>query len=232
MTTMNEQYPKHLGEPGGKRILTYKDYPKRTSNLAPEILSYLADHNIPLDGLAGEEHSYVTDGAITFLTHGKTTNAYQLRYCPPRVRYGKLLRFDIPSGIDMDDHLYYTTVGRRNGVIIVEGSADALAVYSHGYTGISLLGANLTEARAHMLKTLLAHTRHLLSTKENVWLSEDKVCPVVFIPDNDPQGQKAVGRMSQYNVGVRVAQLPLGAKDLCDLEYNDREEFLKEVLND
>jgi hypothetical protein len=220
---MNEQYPRHLGEPGKHRVLQFRDYPKRSATVSQDILDYLAGHNIPYDKLAGEEHSYVTDGAITFLTHGKTTNAYQLRYCPSRVRFGKMLRFDIPAGIDMDDHLYHTSVGRKGGVVICEGSADALAAYSHGYTGISLLGANLTENRALMLKeTIQAH----FSGPGGM----NYPFPPVFIPDNDPQGQKAVERMARYNVGVRVAQLPLGAKDLCDLEYNDRELFLKEVL--
>lgn len=223
---MKEEYPKHLGSPGGKRILQYKDYPKRIKMISSEILDYFDSHNIPCEKVMTDENSYVTEGAITFLTHGRSTNAYQLRYCPPRLRYGRMLRFDIPSGIDMGDHLYFTSQGERAGVIIVEGSTDALAAYAHGYTGISLLGANLTEARAEMLKRILGL---IATTEDNISRSR---LPFVFIPDNDREGQQAVRRLTQYSVGLKVAQLPLGAKDLCDLEYDDRELFLQEVLND
>lgn len=220
---MKEQYPRHLGEPGKHRVLQYRDYPKRANWIVPEVLDYFYTHNIPCDRIMTEENSYVTDGAICFLTHGRKTNAYQLRYCPSRMRYNRMLRFDIPSGIDMDDHLYYTSVGKRAGIVIVEGSADALAAYSHGYTGISLLGANLTEARALMLKEVLAAFALACGQKYGNG--------AVFIPDNDSQGAKSIERMARYNVGVKVARLPLAAKDLCDLEYDEREQFLKEVLN-
>lgn len=202
-----------LGTPGGKRTLRPVDFPKRATSASTDVRTYLHKRNI--DPAAIDDpcsNAYITTKGICFLTSGLSSVSFTVRLCQP---FG-IVRFALPWGVDMSDHLYDAAhTSSPETIIITEGAADALAAFTSGYRGISILGSNLTERRAEFLAGLIKESNR----------------PAFFIPDNDTAGMSAVSRMKKHHVPCKTAYLPYGVKDLCELTAEERKEFLKEVTS-
>lgn len=207
---MTTTYPNSY-QKGGTRKLSPQDFPPVSKVPTADALLYLARRQIERATVEDNPFAYFTPLGIAFLTYGAVSSAFQVRYLPPMGSQ----RFGFPKGVDMSDHLFYSSpfLGQR-GIVIVEGSTDALAVgqeSNNELLGVSLLGANLTKERVAHLRTFLEGVR------------------CYYVPDNDAPGKATVLKIKQAQLPLTIIYLPPDVKDLCELNSADRKDFLNEL---
>ncbi len=193
----DEQYPVTKS-----RNLGWKDFPVKLKGTPDEaLLEYLRDHNISYDSLLHVPNVYATDVGICFMVVNKDRKiAYTLRYTKPRA---DMSRFFNPSGVNLGDFIWWTdNPGNTRDLVIVEGVMDSVRVYNAGYSAISILGSNLTEARAELIRIAIAKYPRRR---------------VLYIPDNDGPGVAALAKFVRHRLYIPWSLLPLGVKDVSEL---------------
>jgi hypothetical protein len=194
------------------RVLTAMDFPSGYWGHSERsaLASYLYGHNTTMEKTRHTPNLYPTERGICFILTGVSgARAYTERLIP---QMADGTRFYNPKGVNMGDFCW---VARHasNPIqwVITEGPMDAARAYQCGYSAISILGANFTEARADLIKRIL---------------SEQVGMQAVYIPDSDGPGCRALQRLTNHRVFVPIMFLPMPVKDLSDLTDRQAKDFL------
>lgn len=97
-------------------------------------------------------------------------------------------------------------------VVVVEGELDAIKVWMAGFTGLALMGSNVSDAQR---TTILRLDR-----------------PVVLMPDNDKKGRAWANRLGDFlneELSVRDAAVPCDKKDPGEMSVEEIREAVKKA---
>jgi DNA primase len=130
-------------------------------------------------------------------------NGYILRYLHPKTAKEK---YKYVPGTRITASLFgeeYLTIGEKYGIILVEGSLDAIALHQKGFKNtVSLLHADISDAQIKLLMKYM--------------------CPVYVMLDPDDGGTKAskvVYNKLREHFTVRICELPEGKDpDVCTVD--------------
>lgn len=169
---------------------------------------YLEHHGITQFTITHCSNTYFTRDGICFILYGPGL-AYQERLM------GGYGRFYNPAGLALGKYVFFSgNFYMASHVFVVEGVADALAIWQEGYESIALLGTMLTPDRVNLILKL------------------GKYKKVLFIPDNDNAGIGCVANISNYLPLWRgnIRYLPAMYKDFCDMPVEFRADWLKRAI--
>lgn len=204
MNILVDKYPDYKKSP--TRTITIADFPASAPTWTVPTRHYFAKHHILISPLSSVKTVYPTRRGICFTMWNKVCFQERITDSHSPMRYWS------PAGSPLGQVLYFPGYTPEQKLLfVVEGVTDALAVHQSGYNVCSLVGAKVSPTQIGLLRTLSA--KHSL----------------VIVPDNDEAGEQCYLSL-QKELPIHVRYLPTKYKDICDPTVDDRDVFLKGVI--
>lgn len=185
-----------------KRVLKLSDFPRKINTYIEKAREYFTSHSLEPQYVRSIDTLYPTRQGICFVLHGAL--AYQERV------FNDTRRYIYPANAGMAKAVYMPQPDHEGKeLILVEGSADALAINQLGLRSVSYLGTWIPTERLNVLAGLVRD-----------------VNKVYVIPDSDAAGQHGLQQILRAIPWARVLQLPIGIKDVCELTKEQLKLFL------